>query len=207
LVVEGGRPPSTFRQEIEAQLAAYPAEHVLAQYNLLGSHDTERVATLAVGDPRRLRLLLALQFFLPGAPAIYYGDEIGLTGGKDPDSRRAFDWDPAHWDAPRQDLVRDLIRLRRSRIELRRGGLEFAEVDDEDGTIVVVRRLGGDATLLAANVSQTSHTLTLPAAAGGWSAGQEVRDYLSGRVYGVGEPGLELRLDPYDSAILFRSSP
>ena len=207
LVVEGQRTPSTFRVEVDAQLAAFTPDHRLAQYNLLGSHDTERVATLAGGDARKVHLLFVLLFTLPGAPAIYYGDEIGMAGGKDPDSRGAFDWNPAQWDRARHDLVRSLVRLRRSRPELRRGTFELLETNDDTGTIAFARRLGREAALVVANLSQTPRPVRLPANALGRPAAHEVRDGLTGRAHGVGELGLELMLDSYDCAILFRSLP
>ncbi len=206
-IVEGSGTPSSFQAEVESQLAAYPAEHVLAQYNLLGSHDTERVATLAHGDARKLRLLYALLFALPGAPAIYYGDEIGLMGGKDPDSRRAFEWDPAHWDSERRELIRNLIRLRRARAELRHGEIEFLAANDEAGTIAFARRLGSGVTVFAANVSQERRPVHLAAGQLGWLSGSGLRDGLSDRVLVVGEAGLELMLDPFDCAILFQPPP
>ncbi len=140
LVVDGSLTPSAFRLELEGQIGAYPEANVLAQYNLLGSHDTERVATLAHQDARRLRLLSCLQFLLPGAPGIYYGDEIGLTGGKDPASRGAFPWDPAAWDTSRRDLLRRLIQLRKTRPEIRRGRLEFLVADDDARILAFARR-------------------------------------------------------------------
>ena len=52
--------------------------------NLLGSHDTPRLLTLADGDQRRAILALTALFTYPGTPMLYYGDEIGLEGGDDP---------------------------------------------------------------------------------------------------------------------------
>ena len=59
----------------------------------------------------QLKLALALLFFLPGAPCIYYGDEIGMLGGKDPDNRRAFPWDKfaEMQKAPVYDYLKGLI--------------------------------------------------------------------------------------------------
>ncbi|NJN44045.1 MAG: alpha-amylase, partial [Anaerolineae bacterium] len=54
-------------------------------------------------DKSALKLSLLFQMTIPGAPNIYYGDEIGMTGAGDPDCRRAFRWDqPETWD---QDLL------------------------------------------------------------------------------------------------------
>ena len=67
--------------------------------NLLDSHDTDRFLTLLRGDRQRLKLALCLLFFFPGMPCVYYGDEIGMTGGYDPDCRKGFIWDETAWDA------------------------------------------------------------------------------------------------------------
>jgi glycosidase len=113
--------------------------------NLLGSHDTPRVLTALVENfdgPRELlaerflsphqrklaelRLMMAsfLQFTLPGAPSIYYGDEAGMEGGKDPFCRCTYPWgkeNPALLEHFRQ-----LGRLRRNEQALRTGKTEFS---------------------------------------------------------------------------------
>ncbi len=59
-------------------------------YVPLDSHDTERFKTLVGGNTDKLKLAFLFQMAFPGAPAVYYGDEIGLEGGKDPDSAACF---------------------------------------------------------------------------------------------------------------------
>ena len=80
--------------DLTAQLAAvradYPPAAVTSSFNLIDSHDTVRALTDAGGDKNTLRLMALLQFTTPGAPTIYYGDEAGMTGGKDPDDRRTY---------------------------------------------------------------------------------------------------------------------
>ena len=80
--------------------------------NLLDSHDTERFLTLAKGDEDSLILALAVLFFFPGMPCICYGTEIGMEGEYEPDSRRTFDWDKAHWNKKINAAVRFLIKLK-----------------------------------------------------------------------------------------------
>jgi len=95
-----------FGERIERQLNLYDWEVTLAQLNVLGSHDTARLITLAGGDAAAVKLAVLLQMTLPGAPCIYYGDEIGLAGGEsadgsyeDKDARRTFPWhDRGLWD-------------------------------------------------------------------------------------------------------------
>ena len=80
--------------------------------NLLDSHDTDRFLTLLRGDRQRLKLALCLLFFFPGMPCVYYGDEIGMTGGYDPNCRKGFIWDETAWDAELRRHVQLLARLK-----------------------------------------------------------------------------------------------
>lgn len=95
--------------------------------NLLGSHDTTRLQNLPCADEARIRLALALLFFMPGAPCIYYGDELGLQGGKDPDNRRTIPWEKLAEmkKSPIFDWIRELIQLRKDHSVLRQGKLVF----------------------------------------------------------------------------------
>ncbi len=83
---------------IESILGAYAPESAAVQLNLLDSHDTPRIRTLLSGDAAAIRMAYLLQAALPGAPCVYYGDEIGMEGANDPDNRRAYPWDEAAWD-------------------------------------------------------------------------------------------------------------
>ncbi|MEE3381421.1 MAG: 4-alpha-glucanotransferase [Succiniclasticum sp.] len=103
----------------------YPRENLYAMMNLLGSHDVERLRTVledvlpAPAAKRMEGLLRAWQMTLPGAPAIYYGDEAGLTGHKDPENRGTFPW--GREDKERQACCRSLIHLRRAHAALETG--------------------------------------------------------------------------------------
>jgi glycosidase len=202
LVVAGSLTPAAFRQEIERQLRAYSEASTHSHYNLLGSHDTERVATLANGDRERIRLLFALQFFLPGVPALYYGDEIGMIGGKDPESRGAFPWDESAWDLSRREFVRRLIQLRRDRPELRRGRLEFLVADDDARILAFARHWENQSAVCMVSLSEATQEVRLPVGGLGWLPGREVRDGLSGRQFGVTEGFLTMTLEPSDCVVL-----
>ena len=107
------------------QVENYPRENLYAMLNLLGSHDVERLRTLleARYEPEKARalngLLRAWQMTLPGAPAVYYGDEAGLTGGRDPENRKPFPWGKE--DKQLEGCCRSLIQLRRSHTALSTG--------------------------------------------------------------------------------------
>lgn len=101
-------------------LVDLPPQVVEVQYNLLSSHDSERFWTVAGGRVDRVKQAVAFQFSFPGAPAIYYGEEIGLEGGKDPDNRRVFPWDePGSWNRVLLDFYRTVIALRKAHPALR----------------------------------------------------------------------------------------
>ena len=76
----------------------YPAENFYGALNLIGSHDRERIITAMAAKEdyksavSKVRVLSALQYTLPGVPCIYYGDEVGLTGGTDPENRSGYPW-------------------------------------------------------------------------------------------------------------------
>lgn len=114
-----------------------PANEMM--FNLLDSHDTERFLTRVKGDVRRLRLAIAVAFFLPGIPFLFAGDEIGVMGGYDPDCRRTFEWDRSRWDGELFRLAQRLAALRRT-APLARG---TAAVEEENGVVRILRRHGG----------------------------------------------------------------
>jgi len=131
-------------------VAPIPYANQLAQLNLLDSHDTPRMLTELGGDTALMKLAATLLFTRPGVPCIYYGDEIGLQGGHDPDCRRCFPWDRQHWDSDLFGHYRTLARLRRQRREWAEGAtlalghgadwIAYARVVDGAATLVVVNR-------------------------------------------------------------------
>lgn len=82
--------------------------------NLLDSHDTHRFLTEAGGDVKKLESALAVLYLFVGVPCIYYGTEIGMEGGYDPDCRRTMDWKRRERAAATQ-LVRALAGLKERR--------------------------------------------------------------------------------------------
>ncbi len=108
----------------------------------VNTHDLPRLQT-AAGDPRALDVGVALALALPGVPCLYYGDEIGLAGGADPDNRRCMEWDESRWDRARLAATAARVRARRASPALARGGL----VDlGSAGDVVAFARVGGGET-------------------------------------------------------------
>lgn len=110
-------------ERLEALDRAYDPAVVAVQLNLLDSHDTPRFLTMCGGDRDSYRLAVLLQATLPGAPCIYYGDEVGLEGGMDPGSRGAFPPEAAAHDRDLHAFVRAAMRARHAESPLRHGTL------------------------------------------------------------------------------------
>ena len=70
----------------------YPTNFLRNCLNNIGTHDTVRIKTALQNNEKLVILAFGLMFMLPGVPCIYYEDEAGLIGGKDPDNRRFFPW-------------------------------------------------------------------------------------------------------------------
>jgi neopullulanase len=138
---------------------AYDPEVVLAQLNMLGSHDTPRLMTIANHDLSTVRLMFLCQMTVAGAPNIYYGDEIGLSGGHDPYCRCAFPWhDHDSWNVELLDDVRHFIRLRRSTPALRRG--DFAILHATEDLVVFRRSYQQQTAVIAFNAAEQPHTFS-----------------------------------------------
>jgi neopullulanase len=103
---------------------AYADVGAVTHLNLLGSHDTPRMKSLLSGDGAAARLALMVLLSLPGAPCLYYGDEIGLMGGGDPDCRRAFSWEREQWDGATFRTIAELTQIRRRHAGLRTGPVQ-----------------------------------------------------------------------------------
>jgi alpha-glucosidase len=138
-----------FERWLTAARARVPYENQLAQLSLLDSHDTVRFLTAVDGDLLRMHLAVTLLFTYVGVPCVYYGDEIGLEGGADPDCRRCFDWDRARWNAPLHAHYRRLIAWRKQRSEWRHGAYQTLAVGED--ALLFARYVEGSVTLVAVN--------------------------------------------------------
>jgi len=144
----------TFADEVDRILNLYPTDITFAQLNLLDSHDMPRFLSCANGDKNSLKLAWLFLFTMPGAPCIYYGDEVGVDGGHDPDCRKAFPWDEAKWDMDLLNYAKACIALRKGQKALRRG--EYKRVHTEDDLMVFARTLKDDTVITAFNASNTN---------------------------------------------------
>ena len=128
-------------------------------WNLMGSHDTARLLHLCGGDRSRHRLAAAIQLLSPGMPMIYYGDEVGMTGDRDPDCRRGMLWDEARWDKATWDHYRTLLRLRREHPAITDGRVLRREARDDQALVRITREKDARQVTLVFHASQGTAVL------------------------------------------------
>lgn len=189
-----------FARRSEDLLKLYPQEFSYAQMNLLDSHDMPRFLSLVAGDAQRLYLAWAFLMTYPGAPCLFYGDEIGLDGGRDPLCRKAFPWDKDLWNTELQDKLRELITLRHAMPVLRTG--TYQPIFAEGQAMAYLRQNEEESALVLINVDESARTVKLQTP-GCWSAGTSLQDQLSDALYTVGEDQqLQVNLPPFSVRIL-----
>ena len=149
-----------FAEHIDRVLGWYDPQIALAQLNLLDSHDTPRFITSVNRDWSALRLSYLFLFTYPGAPCLYYGDEIGMEGARDPDCRRSFPWDESKWDRDLREYVKKCIALRKAHPALRRG--TYHRLFAHDSVYVFGRWLDQEKIVIAFNASSRTHTIDVP---------------------------------------------
>lgn len=141
LVADGTITASEFANELGFLRGNLHNKAIPLLWNLIGSHDTPRALHRCGEDKDKLRLMAAMQLLMPGMPMIYYGDEVGLTGARDPDCRRGMLWDEARQDRELLAYYRRLIELRKAYPCLTDGDAEEILADDDMG-LVTIRRGG-----------------------------------------------------------------
>jgi cyclomaltodextrinase / maltogenic alpha-amylase / neopullulanase len=168
----GGKAALLYRN-IELMREAYPPQSFYALMNLLSSHDQARslhqfgyqgtsdAAAIALAK-QRLRLAVFFQMTFPGAPTVYYGDEVGVTGGDDPYNRATYPWEDTGGRPDNALLVefKRLIKLRNDHAVLRRGSID-APIYIDDHVIVLLRKLGNTYAITATNNANLERNITI----------------------------------------------
>lgn len=151
-----------FASRIESILQLYHPEIVYSQYNLLSSHDTARFINLCRGDFRILKLTLTFLMTFPGTPSIYYGDEVGLEGARDPDCRRAMPWDKELWNLDVYSHTKKMISIRNNNQVFRRGIFNHIHVDKSAGVYAYSRSLNDTLAIVILNNSEKTYSVDIP---------------------------------------------
>jgi glycosidase len=147
--VRGQLAPAAFRAAATRLLHMYPDTVNQVLFNLIGSHDTERILTTLKGDKKLLKMLAAIEFSFVGTPCIYYGDEIGMTGKMDPGCRECMKWDSDDQDLDLKSFYQRLITVRRSNSAFSSMSLEFVDLpEDPNHELVAFMRYDQDQRVL-----------------------------------------------------------
>ncbi len=223
----------------------YPKENIYVMMNLLDSHDVERIASQLVNpdilydhggnssqnknfDVRkpnavekvRQEMIAAVQFTLPGAPQIYYGDEAGMWGGDDPDCRKPMVWKEFKYDTERAhplgyerkpDAVkfdnalfnryRLLAAIRNGNEVLSLGDIKFRFVDSEKNILIYSREYMGKEIMVAVNNNPEAKTIELGTE--NLFAGKNViEDMITKKKIKMDKDKINLKLAPYEAMIL-----
>ena len=200
--IKGTLLASDFGANLERLYLSYSQEHNLAHLLPLSTHDTERILTISAGEKKRVRLMALTQFFFPGAPNIYYGDEIGMEGGKDPDCRRAFPWVEGTWDLEYRSFIKKLVQIRHKNPQLRRGTFERVAEDNERKAFVFTRSLNGQKAYLIINASEKEINLQEEASKWALPVGSPLWDVINEREILFKEGGMALKLSGLEGLIL-----
>jgi cyclomaltodextrinase / maltogenic alpha-amylase / neopullulanase len=197
-MVKGGIDAKGFVDALSKQLATYPEPALRVQFNLLGSHDTARILHLAKGDARKVKLAMSFLFAYKGAPVVYYGDEVGVTGGKDPECRKTFPWD-ALPDPSTLDHMRQLGAIRTAEAALRRGDIRFLETEGRLCAFVRESEHGdrGRSVVCVLNAGDGSVECSLDAGVTGTP-----KELLTGKPVTLDGGRLRLTLGPYEAAFI-----
>ena len=172
---------SEFAARLESIREDYPDAAYYSLMNLLDSHDTERLlwaltpgeqttadkelnpANLAAGKQSQ-KIASLIQFTLPGAPTVFYGDEIGMTGDDDPDDRRTYPWTKKDGDRD-ADLFshyRTLAQLRKRNPALVDGDFRVLLADDAAQTVAYGRKTGSQAAVVIVNRGDIEQAAAIP---------------------------------------------
>ena len=193
--------PSAFLARLSSVREDYADAAYYSLMNLLDSHDTERLlwtltpgaetpadkeqdaANVAAGK-QRVRLASLIQFTVPGAPTVYYGDEVGMTGDDDPDDRRTYPWADLGGspDMAMFAHYRALAALRDDVPALTGGDFRALLADDATDVAAYGRKVGSSAAVIVLNRSGSAQDVHVPLAG-------ELRDGVAFRTrYPAGGP-------------------
>ncbi|OPA76063.1 alpha-glycosidase [Paenibacillus selenitireducens] len=166
--VNGKNDGAQFAGKMYGQLFRYPHQANEVTFNLLDSHDTERLLTLCKGDVQKMKLAALFQLTFLGAPCIYYGDEIGLSGSHDPDCRKCMPWDDSEYDLDLLGFYQRTIALRHRYSALRTGSFKFLYAKEDDTRIAYERQDDESHFMIMMNVKKKERVIQLALPAGEW---------------------------------------
>lgn len=169
--------PTELDHRLNRMLALYPPETAERLYNPLDSHDTARFRFLCA-DKRLHECALVLQMTIPGCPAIFYGDEIGLEGDNDPGCRLCMEWDTEKQNRELFTFCQKLIAQRKNSESLIYGDFLSILCDDEANVYGFMRKSEHETCLIFINAGEKPFRAIIKAE-GAWTALLDSKQYSS----------------------------
>lgn len=158
--VEKQIPTRKMANVLNEQLMQYRKQTQETMFNMLDSHDVPRILTMANGDIDLVKATLTFMFMMHGTPCIYYGTEVGMMGGADPQNRRCMVWDEEQQDRVMYDFTKELIAFRKEfQPLLSYGFLKWDIVLDEEKVVGVKRHIGDEALIGYFNQGEEDFTI------------------------------------------------
>ncbi|MFS0814156.1 glycoside hydrolase family 13 protein [Peribacillus phoenicis] len=152
-----------FTEEMTAIYHSYPTNVFDVTFNLLGSHDTPRIFTDCGEDLARAKLIHAILLTFNGSPCIYYGDEIGLTGGMDPGCRKCMVWEEEKQNTELLNEIKALISLRKEeRLLANDGEFKFLDTAGNENIVAYQKYNEKRSVVILINPTDVQQTFTLP---------------------------------------------
>jgi cyclomaltodextrinase len=154
----------TFAKHVDEMLSMYEWPVTRVQLNLLGSHDTPRILSILGDDEQNLKLAFLFQMTFPGAPCIYYGDEVGMTSVPvaGHEGRATMSWDKSEWDTDLRDTVKRYIALRQAHPALRRGTMTPLYVNSKRNVYAFLRRWDHETMVVILNNGENYYKVRVP---------------------------------------------
>ncbi len=197
--------PSAFMNRLMANYSMYPPQSARVMMNMLTSHDTARFLTECDGDVKRDAVAATIQFSWVGAPSIYYGEEIGMLGGKDPANRAPMAWNRVTQSNWLLNRYKKLTRIRTASKALQWGEPIPLSTDDQANTLSFARVDAKDLAITVVNVSDQPKTISIPLThipPATLEGRREFTDGISGRHLRVTGSRLSVTLQGMEAAIL-----
>ncbi|MGE7589298.1 glycoside hydrolase family 13 protein [Peribacillus sp. NPDC101480] len=152
-----------FTEEMTAIYHSYPTNVFDVTFNLLGSHDTPRIYTDCGEDLARAKLIHAILLTFNGSPCIYYGDEIGLTGGMDPGCRKCMVWEEEKQNTELLNEIKALIHLRKEeRLLANDGKFKFLDTAGNENIVAYQKYNEKRSVVVLINPTDVQQSFTLP---------------------------------------------
>lgn len=189
---------AAFAESVARLSVRYPQQAHEVLFNLLGSHDTGRLATRLEDKRKRKHAVLFLLTY-PGTPCIFYGDEYGMTGDNDPACRRSMEWDPDKQDGELLDFYKLMIKARRRLPALQTGRFRMLQAEEGNPRIIYERLAPGSHAIVWINHSAEATELSWPMETNDW------KDALTGEAVEAQDGTLVISLEGYGFRIMERS--